>query len=54
MWRGDRAGLLVDVESHGRHEDLVEGAELSRTVGWFTVTHPVRLDTGTAEPRTPS
>ncbi|MCX4830316.1 non-ribosomal peptide synthase/polyketide synthase [Streptomyces sp. NBC_01016] len=51
LWRGDRAGLLVDVESHGRHEDLVPGAELSRTVGWFTVAHPVRLDTGAADPR---
>ncbi|WP_206780293.1 non-ribosomal peptide synthetase [Streptomyces sp. Root369] len=51
LWRGDRSGLLVDVESHGRHEDLVPGAELSRTVGWFTVAHPVRLDTGVADPR---
>ncbi|WP_455431705.1 non-ribosomal peptide synthase/polyketide synthase [Streptomyces griseosporeus] len=45
LWRGDRAGLLVDVESHGRHEELVADADLSRTVGWFTVIHPVRLDT---------
>ncbi|MFF5983014.1 amino acid adenylation domain-containing protein [Streptomyces olindensis] len=51
LWRGDRAGLLVDVESHGRHEDLVPGADLSRTVGWFTVAHPVRLDTREADPR---
>ncbi|MGW6737494.1 amino acid adenylation domain-containing protein [Streptomyces sp. NPDC055013] len=51
LWRGDRAGLLVDVESHGRHEDLVPGAELSRTVGWFTVAHPVRLDTPAADRR---
>ncbi|WP_281399365.1 non-ribosomal peptide synthase/polyketide synthase [Streptomyces flaveus] len=51
LWRGDRAGLLVDVESHGRHEDLVPGAELSRTVGWFTVAHPVRLDTRAGDPR---
>ncbi|MFD9410731.1 non-ribosomal peptide synthase/polyketide synthase [Streptomyces sp. NPDC059989] len=51
LWRGDRADLLVDVESHGRHEDLVPGADLSRTVGWFTVAHPVRLDTGADGPR---
>ncbi|MFD3514397.1 amino acid adenylation domain-containing protein [Streptomyces sp. NPDC058657] len=51
LWRGDREGLLVDVESHGRHEELVPGAELSRTVGWFTVTHPVRLDTAPAGPQ---
>jgi nonribosomal peptide synthetase CepA len=40
-WRGGDA-VLVDVESHGRHP--VEGMDLSRTVGWFTSTHPVRLD----------
>jgi len=31
--------LFVDVESHGR-EELVEGLDLSRTVGWFTAIHP--------------
>ena len=35
--------VLVDVEGHGR-EDL-GGADLSRTVGWFTSQFPVRLDT---------
>ncbi|MGW0537246.1 amino acid adenylation domain-containing protein [Streptomyces sp. NPDC003032] len=40
-WRGGDA-LLVDVESHGRHP--VDGMDLSRTVGWFTSVHPVRLD----------
>ncbi|GAA2591730.1 amino acid adenylation domain-containing protein [Streptomyces axinellae] len=40
-WHGEDA-LLVDVESHGRH--AVEGMDLSRTVGWFTSVHPVRLD----------
>ncbi|MFD8515486.1 amino acid adenylation domain-containing protein [Streptomyces antimycoticus] len=48
-WRRRRGqhpdGPLVDVESHGRH-DLLEGADLSRTVGWFTEQHPVRLDPG--------
>ena len=34
---------LVDLESHGRHEELLPGAELSRTVGWFTTQYPVRL-----------
>ncbi|WP_256995259.1 MULTISPECIES: non-ribosomal peptide synthetase [unclassified Streptomyces] len=43
-WRGTGAGLLVDVESHGRHEELVPGADLTTTVGWFTDIHPVRLD----------
>ncbi|MFC8419577.1 amino acid adenylation domain-containing protein [Streptomyces sp. NPDC057236] len=42
--RGQHAdGPLVDVESHGRHDD---GADLSRTIGWFTEQHPVRLDPG--------
>ncbi|MFD9906208.1 amino acid adenylation domain-containing protein [Streptomyces sp. NPDC059063] len=40
--QGAVPGVLVDVESHGR--EPVEGVELSRTVGWFTSTHPVRLD----------
>ncbi|OXM47307.1 non-ribosomal peptide synthetase [Amycolatopsis alba] len=33
--------VLVDVEGHGRHP--VAGTDLSRTVGWFTSAHPVRL-----------
>ncbi|WP_328407058.1 amino acid adenylation domain-containing protein [Streptomyces violaceus] len=40
-WHGEDA-LLVDVESHGRHP--VDGMDVSRTVGWFTSVHPVRLD----------
>jgi amino acid adenylation domain-containing protein/non-ribosomal peptide synthase protein (TIGR01720 family) len=40
-WRGLRT-LLVDLEQHGR--EAAEGVELSRTVGWFTAVHPVRLD----------
>ncbi|WP_234381496.1 amino acid adenylation domain-containing protein [Streptomyces sp. NRRL S-1521] len=50
-WRGDDApagGFLVDVEGHGRVE-LTDGMDLSRTVGWFTGTHPVRLDVGAAD-----
>ncbi|WP_236062145.1 non-ribosomal peptide synthetase [Actinacidiphila acididurans] len=51
-WRARRPGgndsgagpVTVDVESHGRHEHLVDGTDLSRTVGWFTSVHPVRLD----------
>ncbi|POM24997.1 Tyrocidine synthase 3 [Actinomadura rubteroloni] len=49
-WRRRRGatgprGLLVDVEGHGR-VPLEDGADLSRTVGWFTGLHPVRLDAG--------
>ncbi|SCG06950.1 non-ribosomal peptide synthase domain TIGR01720, partial [Streptomyces sp. Ncost-T6T-2b] len=45
-WRGDTEPVLVDIEGHGRAEQLVPDAELSRTVGWFTAVHPVRLDLG--------
>ncbi|MEU9029604.1 amino acid adenylation domain-containing protein, partial [Streptomyces sp. NPDC048383] len=48
-WRGGRgakagAPVVVDLESHGRHEDAVPGVELSRTAGWFTSMYPVLLD----------
>jgi non-ribosomal peptide synthase protein (TIGR01720 family) len=41
-WTGSPV-LLVDLEGHGR-EDLWEDVDLSRTVGWFTSLHPLRLD----------
>ncbi len=37
--------VLVDLEGHGR-EDIVDGADLARTVGWFTTVHPVAIDLG--------
>ncbi|MFF4317105.1 amino acid adenylation domain-containing protein [Streptomyces sp. NPDC001507] len=43
--RGRHTALLVDVEGHGR-EEIVEGVDLSRTVGWFTSLYPVRVDPG--------
>ncbi|MFD7663921.1 amino acid adenylation domain-containing protein [Streptomyces sp. NPDC059788] len=39
---GPDGALVVDIEGHGR--EPVDGADLSRTVGWFTSVHPVRLD----------
>nr|QEO73694.1 AMP-dependent synthetase and ligase [uncultured bacterium] len=33
----------VALEGHGREEHLVPGADLSRTVGWFTTVYPVAL-----------
>ncbi|MFE7120117.1 condensation domain-containing protein, partial [Streptomyces sp. NPDC057654] len=36
------SGVLVDIEGHGR-EPIAQGVDLSRTVGWFTSVHPVRL-----------
>jgi non-ribosomal peptide synthase protein (TIGR01720 family) len=40
-WIGEHA-LLIDLEGHGR-EEVVNGVDLSRTVGWFTTTFPVLL-----------
>ena len=46
----DRAtGVLVAVEGHGREEELVDGVDLSRTVGWFTIEFPVQLDPGAVD-----
>ncbi|MGX1315217.1 amino acid adenylation domain-containing protein/non-ribosomal peptide synthase protein (TIGR01720 family) [Streptomyces calvus] len=51
-WRDEPHGtertVLVELETHGRAEELVPGADLSRTVGWFTSTCPVRLAPGAA------
>ncbi|MFI9007985.1 amino acid adenylation domain-containing protein [Actinosynnema sp. NPDC053489] len=43
--RGAETSVLLQVEGHGR-EEVVPDVELSRTVGWFTSVHPVRLDPG--------
>ena len=40
---GGLAGVLLDVEGHGR-EEVFGAVDLSRTVGWFTSLYPVRLD----------
>ncbi|MCI3928030.1 non-ribosomal peptide synthase/polyketide synthase [Streptomyces sp. AN091965] len=49
-WRRVRgvveSSLLLGLEGHGREEGVVAGADLSRTVGWFTSVFPVRLDVG--------
>ncbi|HEX8275247.1 MAG TPA: amino acid adenylation domain-containing protein [Longimicrobiaceae bacterium] len=47
-WTGD-ARVLVQMESHGREEHLVEGVDLSRTVGWLTAAYPLLLDLRGAE-----
>nr|WP_271220665.1 non-ribosomal peptide synthetase [Streptosporangium carneum] len=43
---GERQEITVDLEGHGREEEAVGGADLSRTVGWFTSMYPVRLEPG--------
>ncbi|WP_306770306.1 non-ribosomal peptide synthetase [Microbacterium sp. 18062] len=53
-WRARRGladrRVLVGLEGHGREESLVLGADLSRTVGWFTTWFPVALDTEDVDP----
>ncbi|MBY6568212.1 non-ribosomal peptide synthase/polyketide synthase, partial [Rhodococcus sp. BP-154] len=47
-WRRERGAdvddALVSLEGHGREEGVVPGADLGRTIGWFTTIFPVRLD----------
>ncbi|WP_280365356.1 non-ribosomal peptide synthetase [Nocardia wallacei] len=47
VWRARRGvtetDTLVQLEGHGREESIADGADLSRTVGWFTSAYPVRL-----------
>jgi amino acid adenylation domain-containing protein/non-ribosomal peptide synthase protein (TIGR01720 family) len=41
-WTGS-SSLWIDLEGHGR-EDIFEGVDLTRTVGWFTTLYPVHLE----------
>ncbi|MCK1637528.1 amino acid adenylation domain-containing protein [Bradyrhizobium sp. 157] len=43
-----RDGVTVELEGHGR-EDIFPGADISRTVGWFTTAFPVRLPDGSGD-----
>ncbi|MFI5497397.1 condensation domain-containing protein, partial [Actinoplanes sp. NPDC051859] len=53
-WRARRGAahrrVLVGLEGHGRQESLVPGADLSRTVGWFTSWFPVGLSSADLDP----
>ncbi|MEU7628825.1 amino acid adenylation domain-containing protein [Nocardia sp. NPDC049220] len=43
-WRDSaESTALLRLEGHGRQEEVVPGADLSRTIGWFTSIYPVRL-----------
>ncbi|MFC8198280.1 amino acid adenylation domain-containing protein [Streptomyces sp. NPDC057298] len=48
-WRRGRgieeSSTLIKLEGHGREQEVVPGADLSSTVGWFTSMFPVRLET---------
>jgi non-ribosomal peptide synthase protein (TIGR01720 family) len=41
-WAGQRR-VVIDLEGHGR-EEVLDGVDLSRTVGWFTTIFPVALE----------
>ncbi|MER5873746.1 condensation domain-containing protein, partial [Streptomyces sp. NPDC002044] len=43
-------GFTVDLEGHGREQELLPGADLTRTVGWLTSIHPLRLPSGAYDP----
>ncbi|MFE3698864.1 amino acid adenylation domain-containing protein, partial [Nocardia tengchongensis] len=42
----DTRRTLLTVEGHGREEAVLPGADISRTIGWFTSVFPVALDLG--------
>ncbi|MCL2534596.1 MAG: amino acid adenylation domain-containing protein, partial [Nocardiaceae bacterium] len=46
-WRHEHGfperSVLLTLEGHGREEEALPGADLARTVGWFTSAFPVRL-----------
>ncbi|WP_222844282.1 non-ribosomal peptide synthetase [Aldersonia kunmingensis] len=50
QWRRNRGvdctSTLVRMEGHGREEDVFAGADLSRTIGWFTSVYPARAELG--------
>ncbi|MDJ0110293.1 condensation domain-containing protein, partial [Rhodococcus erythropolis] len=53
-WSG-ASSVTIDLEGHGRDEDIVRGdgaahVDLTRTVGWFTTVFPVALEIGTVAP----
>ncbi|MDY7019982.1 MAG: condensation domain-containing protein, partial [Cyanobacteriota bacterium] len=48
QWTGFRS-VLIDLEGHGREEQLLENINISRTVGWFSAIYPVVLELGTAQ-----
>ncbi|GAB08128.2 putative non-ribosomal peptide synthetase, partial [Gordonia amarae NBRC 15530] len=47
----DCGRLSILLEGHGRAEEIAPGADLARTVGWFTALAPVGLDLADESPR---
>ncbi|MFI1016192.1 amino acid adenylation domain-containing protein, partial [Streptomyces sp. NPDC020965] len=48
--RTSAAGLTVELEGHGREQELLPDADLTRTVGWLTSLYPLRLGGGGYDP----
>lgn len=52
QWRSRRGyaentASAINIEGHGREPDVVDAElDVSRTIGWFTVVYPVRIDPG--------
>ncbi|MCH6257181.1 amino acid adenylation domain-containing protein [Puniceicoccaceae bacterium K14] len=46
-WLGKSGTLVLNLEGHGR-EDIAQGTDVSRTVGWFTSQYPFELAIGGA------
>ncbi|MEJ8545838.1 amino acid adenylation domain-containing protein [Brevibacillus borstelensis] len=42
VWSGNKL-LRINLEGHGR-EEIIEGVDITRTVGWFTTVFPVLLE----------
>uniref|UniRef100_UPI003F495FFE amino acid adenylation domain-containing protein n=1 Tax=Streptomyces chartreusis TaxID=1969 RepID=UPI003F495FFE len=42
--------FTVDLEGHGREQDLLPDADLTRTIGWLTAVHPLPLAARTYDP----
>lgn len=38
-----QANVLIDLEGHGREEELAKNLDLSQTIGWFTALFPIYL-----------
>ncbi|AYJ48477.1 hypothetical protein D8W71_09195 [Rhodococcus sp. P1Y] len=55
-WRARRGldplPITIGMEGHGRQETLVPGADLSRSIGWFTTWYPVLADLTDLDPNT--
>ena len=46
---GESCRVRVNLEGHGRNEELASGLDLTRTVGWFTSLFPVLLEVRAGE-----